>query len=155
MGDSTMPKIAANIVLMGIFLCSAPCAAATTTVTNGTQPAGIGLELGHADFLTYCAACHGVGGQGDGTVAEYLTINAADLTLLKKKNGGIFPKERISNVIDGRAAVKVHGPRDMPVWGDWFKFEAESSKNGKGVSEVVVRDRIDALVRYIESIQTN
>jgi mono/diheme cytochrome c family protein len=148
-------KLIWGLVLLAAFLAGAVVAAATTTTKKATPKPGLSHELGQGDFITYCAACHGVGGRGDGTVAEYLTINAADLTQLTKKNGGLFPRERITNVIDGRAQVKVHGPRDMPVWGDWFKFEAGSSKAGKGVSEVIVKERIDALVNYIESIQTN
>ena len=43
----------------------------------------------------------------------------------------------------------------MPVWGDWFKFEAGASVAGKGATEEVVTERINALVTYIESIQEN
>jgi mono/diheme cytochrome c family protein len=150
-----MLKFATGSFLIVVLLAIAPSAAATTKAANDTKPGGLELELGHTDFINYCAACHGVDARGDGSVAEFLTINAADLTQLSKKNGGVFPGERIVGVIDGRAQVKVHGPRDMPVWGDWFKFEADSSSNGKGVSDVVVRERIETLVRYIESIQTN
>jgi hypothetical protein len=49
--------------------------------------------------------------------------------------------------------VKVHGPRNMPVWGDWFEFEAGSSFAGKGAEEKVTLGRINALVDYIETIQ--
>ena len=66
-----------------------------------------------------------------------------------------FPRERIHNVIDGRAEVKIHGARDMPVWGDWFKFEADASVAGKGAKEEVVLERINGLVNYIEMIQEN
>jgi hypothetical protein len=109
-------------------------------------------DPGRGDFMNYCAACHGVEGKGEGTVAEFLTINAADLTQLAVKNGGIFPRQRAIEVIDGRAQVSVHGERDMPVWGDWFKFEADSDGAG-AKTEKVVRERIDALVTYLESIQ--
>lgn len=151
-----MPKVTMSRVLLVALLAGLPGALAnsTTDVDNG-QPAGLGHELGRADFVTYCAACHGVSGTGDGTVAEFLTITAADLTQLRKKNAGSFPRERVFNVIDGRTEVKVHGPRDMPVWGDWFKFEAESSVAGKGAQEEVINARINALVGYIESIQEN
>lgn len=111
------------------------------------------ISAGKADFMTYCAACHGVSGRGEGTVAEFLTIAAADLTKLAKTNGGMFPRDRAIKVIDGREQVKVHGARDMPIWGDWFKFEADASEAGKGASEAVVRKRIITLVNYIESIQ--
>lgn len=112
----------------------------------------IPADPGRGDFMNYCAACHGVGGKGDGTVAEFLTINAADLTQMAVKNGGVFPRQRAIEVIDGRAQVSVHGARDMPVWGDWFKFEADSDGAG-AKTEKIVRERIDALVTYLESIQ--
>jgi mono/diheme cytochrome c family protein len=109
-------------------------------------------DPGRGDFMNYCAACHGVEAKGDGTVAEFLTITAADLTQMSLRNGGIFPRQRAIEVIDGRAQVSVHGERDMPVWGDWFKFEADSDGAGTK-TEKVVRERITALVDYLESIQ--
>ena len=112
----------------------------------------IPADPGRGDFMTYCAACHGVSGVGDGTVAEFLTLSAANLTQMSLKNGGIFPRQRAIEVIDGRAQVSVHGARDMPVWGDWFKFEADSDGAGEK-TEKVVRERITALVDYLESLQ--
>lgn len=126
-----------------------------TTKTAVAQPEGLGLELGRADFVAYCAACHSVSGKGDETVAEFLTITAIDLTQLRKMNAGSFPRERIYNVIDGRAEVKIHGARDIPVWGDWFKFEVDASVAGKGAKEEVVLEHINGLVAYIASIQEN
>lgn len=149
-----MPKLTVNGVLVLAFLAAAPAAGANSpAVVDGARRPGLGVELGHADFIAYCAACHGVGGRGDGTVAEFLTIEAADLTQLRKRNGGYFPRERMIEVIDGRADVKVHGPRDMPVWGDWFKGEAASSGARKATREEIVSERIDALIAYIETIQ--
>lgn len=121
-------------------------------VSFGNSTTAIPADPGRGDFMTYCAACHGVDAMGDGTVAEFLTIDAADLTQMALKNGGVFPRQRAIEVIDGRAQVSVHGVRDMPVWGDWFKFEADSDGAG-AKTEKVVRERIDALVTYIESIQ--
>ena len=126
-----------------LVLSGSPAARADSTVP---------VELGRGDFMNYCAACHGVAGKGDGTVAEFLTISAADLTQMALRNGGIFPHQRAIEVIDGRAQVSVHGERDMPVWGDWFKFEADSDGAG-AKTEKVVRERITALVDYLESIQ--
>ena len=109
-------------------------------------------DPGRGDFMNYCVACHGVGAKGDGTGAEFLTINAADLTQMAARNGGIFPRQRAIEVIDGQAQVAIHGERDMPIWGDWFKFEA--SPDGAGdKTEKIVRERIDALVGYLDSIQ--
>ena len=149
-----MPKLTSSRILVIAFLVGLPGALVYSTMGAGnSQPVAVGHEPGRSDFLTYCAACHGVAGKGDGTVAEFLTITATDLTQLSKKNAGVFPRERAFNVIDGRTEVKVHGPRDMPVWGDWFKFEATSSSTGKGAQEKIVRKRINALVGYLETIQ--
>ena len=103
-------------LLMGLigFPVSGALASSTTEPVAG-KSASIGIELGKVDFRTYCAACHGVSGIGDGTVAEFMTITAADLTRLSRRNAGIFPRQKIIEVIDGRAEVRVHGLRDMPV----------------------------------------
>ena len=145
-----MLKLNLGRILVIMFLVSFPgILLSSATGAGNSQPE----EPGRTDFVTYCAACHGVEGRGDGTIAEFLTITATDLTQLSKKNAGVFPRERATNVIDGRAEVKVHGPRDMPVWGDWFEFEEGSSIAGKGAEEKVVQARINALVDYIETIQ--
>ncbi len=151
-----MPKQIMSRVLLLAFLAGMPAAFANSPSQVGAaQTPGLAVELGHADFITYCAACHGVGGQGDGTVAEFLTIEAADLTQLRKRNGGYFPRERMIEIIDGRIEVRVHGPRSMPVWGDWFKREAAESGARKATREEIVSERINALVTYIETIQEN
>ncbi len=151
-----MLKVTMKIVFALVLLAGLPGILANATIKAGTtRSAGLAHDLGRIDFVTYCAACHGVGGKGDGTVAEFLTITAADLTQLRKMNAGSFPRERIHHVIDGRAEVKIHGARDMSVWGDWFKFEADASVAGKGAKEEVVLERINGLVAYIESIQEN
>lgn len=136
--------------------CLPAAALANSAATApASPPPGISVDLGKADFRTYCAACHGVSARGDGTVAEFLTIAAPDLTRLRKLNAGIFPREKVTEVIDGRADVKVHGPRDMPVWGDWFSVEAATADVDRETRELIVRDRITSLVNYIESIQEN
>lgn len=145
-----MSRIARDLCLAGfglVLLMAIPLPASADGTTSASKTEG------EADFMTYCAACHGVNGRGDGTVAEYLTIEAADLTQLAKKNGGVFPRARAVEVIDGRQQVKAHGTFDMPVWGDWFKFEAETSDADRGAEESTVRRRIDGLADYIESIQ--
>lgn len=127
-----------------------------TSVGSGdasTAKPSLAVSLGAEDFETYCASCHGESGAGDGPVAEYLALEPADLTKLARRNGGPFPRERITAIIDGREFVKVHGPRDMPVWGDWFKAEADTPGLRAEERELVVRARIDALVSYIETIQ--
>ena len=142
------------MLLAGLFIAVAAGAYANSTETPAAEkPAGISIELGKADFRTYCAACHGLGGVGDGTVAEFMTISAADLTRLSWKNAGMFPRQKVIEVIDGRAEVRVHGLRDMPVWGDWFDAEAAGPGMDATTREEIVRVRISSLADYIETLQ--
>jgi len=55
------------------------------------------------------------------------------------RTGYPLPEDQIARFIDGRADVKAHGPRDMPVWGK--RFYAEDG------SKSLVKDRIAKLVR--------
>ena len=103
------------------------------------------VESGRDLFATYCASCHGVSGRGNGPAAEELRRRPADLTQLAKRNGGIFNGPRIHSIVDGRA-VKAHGTMEMPVWGDAFKWR-------EGLPEDAIKSRIEALVRYLGSIQ--
>jgi mono/diheme cytochrome c family protein len=143
----------AGLIALGLTAGTKEAQSNAQTAGAAGATEGISVDLGRRDFRTYCAACHGVSGRGDGTIAEFLTINAADLTRLKKLNAGLFPRERIREVIDGRTEVKVHGPRDMPVWGDWFSDEAVAPKVDSDTREIIVRDRIESLVNYIETLQ--
>lgn len=47
-----------------------------------------------------------------------------DLTALAKNNNGVFPFDRVYQIIDGRREVLAHGPRDMPVWGRNFNMQS-------------------------------
>jgi mono/diheme cytochrome c family protein len=105
--------------------------------STGVQDAGAQL------FRTHCASCHGTTGRGDGPLAAQLRRPPPDLTQFTRRNGGIFPSERVFRIVDGRD-VPSHGDREMPVWGDVFKL---------GSSGSAVKDRIDAIVRYLAGIQ--
>jgi mono/diheme cytochrome c family protein len=104
-------------------------------------------------FRLYCAGCHGESGIGDGAVADTLEKRPADLTTIAKRNGGVFPRERVTRVIDGREEVKQHGSRDMPVWADWFKLEASEGLGGAAGSEEQAKARIARMVDYLETLQ--
>ena len=96
-------------------------------------------------FQTYCASCHGVTARGTGPVADLLRRTPPDLTQYAARNRGIFPRDRVYRIIEGRD-VASHGNREMPVWGDAFRSEGVRSPGE-------VKDRIDAIVQYLERIQ--
>ena len=69
-----------------------------------------------------------------------------DLTQFTKRNGGMFPSERVYRIIDGRDVMS-HGDREMPVWGDAFRMVLETP------GADVIKARIEAIVRYLAGIQ--
>lgn len=94
-----------------------------------TVKAAPGPDLGEAAageviYFRYCAACHGRSLKGDGPVAPGLVKKPIDLTILAKKNGGVFPYDKTAAMIDGRQTTRTHGTPDMPVWGEIFALTA-------------------------------
>jgi len=110
-------------------------------------------DTGEHDFRLYCSNCHGEGGKGDGPKTFGLSGPAPDLTGLSLRNGGVFPRERLQQIIDGRELLKNHGEREMPVWGLWFKMEAEEDLGGAEGDEGTVQRRITALIDFLETLQ--
>lgn len=107
---------------------------------------------GITEYELACMPCHGIDGRGDGPRAKELSKPPADLTRIAAANGGRFPARTVADIVDGRAAVAGHGPRDMPVWGDRYRVQADESESAKAIDRRA-RAQIAALVRYLESIQ--
>ena len=112
-----------------------------------------GVGTAEREFRLYCSNCHGDGGRGDGPKTFGLSGPAPDLTGLSERNGGVFPRERLQAIIDGREVLKNHGDREMPVWGVWFKMEAEEDLGGAEGDEGTVQRRITALIDFLETLQ--
>jgi mono/diheme cytochrome c family protein len=111
-------------------------AAPTTSAAAPTEGATI--------FRFYCAACHGATGRGDGVMAGELRRPPPNLTTFARQNGGVFPAERVRQIVEG-AGPAAHGTRDMPVWGAVFRrLPADGAS---------AQERIDAVVRYLQDIQ--
>ena len=94
-------------------------------------------------FDSYCAACHGKEGRGDGPAAKALTKAPADLTKIAARNGGTFPDVRVRRYIEGADEVAAHGTRDMPMWGTLFQSLSRDS----------AQIRVAALSEYIKTMQ--
>ena len=130
-------------VASALALGTAAAGAAQTPAPAATVSAPTGGYV----FQTYCATCHGTTAKGDGPLAKSMKRRPADLTEITKRNAGIFPSDLVFRSIDGRQPVPGHGGPDMPVWGDAF------TRSLDGGGEVAVRQRIQSLVTYLESIQ--
>jgi mono/diheme cytochrome c family protein len=111
----------------------------------------LGAPPGKGSYMRYCASCHGEDGKGDGPLASLLKQKPADLTQLAKKNNGVFPVPRVEDIMDGRVEVAAHGPSDMPVWG--HRFGAAEEAAGGNAAPTVARERMDLIIRYLNSIQ--
>ena len=132
--------------IVGASCAALLLAAATATAQQTTETFTAGTN-GSAVYKTYCAVCHGAEAKGDGPLAANLRQAPPDLTTLARRSAGRFDAVRVFRMIDGRDPVKGHGPSDMPIWGDAFKRSSE------GYSEKAVKERIDALVDHLKSLQ--
>ena len=114
------------------------------------------LDIGKSEYDTACAVCHGLTGKGDdGPLKSLLARPVPNLTVLAKNNKGVFPFDRVYQIIDGRQEVKAHGPREMPVWGRAFNTETSIYFDNYPPhdSESAVRSRILALTEYLYRLQ--
>lgn len=123
-------------------------------VYAGALAAADKMDIGKREYQSNCVVCHGEKGKGDGSYGELLKTKLPDLTLLSKKNGGVFPVSRVYEVIDGRQVVKAHGTREMPVWGvDYVLREGPQTDDYPYDRDVFVRARILALIEYLSRLQ--
>jgi mono/diheme cytochrome c family protein len=133
------------------ILCMLPTAwaafAAPQIQRSPTPPLVIKSTTGADLYQFYCSNCHGSTGRGVSDRTD--TIPApADLTVLAKSNGGVFPRDRVRSTITfgkGTAGIRAHGTADMPVWGTIFR--------GLDSSDSMTEIRIENLVRFVESLQ--
>lgn len=127
------------------------CVIATGTSRVAAQQEGqdhhvVTLSSGRDTFNQFCAPCHGADGKGKGPIAAMLVGAPADLTQVRRRNGGSLPLDNLEQML--RLAVPLaesHGSQEMPIWGATFV-----SIDG---SEALARARIATLVAYIDSIQ--
>jgi len=109
------------------------------------------INTGKQELLRSCATCHGVEATGNGPSAPALNVKPADLTQMAKHHGGVFLFWQTYEKILGRdqQVIPGHGTREMPIWGDRFRFEPKTSEEYK----TSVRGRILSLVHSLQSIQ--
>jgi mono/diheme cytochrome c family protein len=101
---------------------------------------------GKAMFTSYCAACHGPEGKGNGPAASELKVPPTDLTQLTKNNNGKYPADHVRSILDFGAKAPAHGSNDMPVWGTLFRALDQND-------QVKVTLRLQNLVDYIKTLQ--
>lgn len=99
-------------------------------------------------YMSYCASCHGVDGKGNGPVAQELKQQPADLSILSRNNGGKFPTEHVTAILQFGTEASAHGTAEMPVWGPLFgRMDVNSPQPEMKAL------RISNLNRFLESLQ--
>ncbi|MGA7294817.1 MAG: c-type cytochrome [Terriglobales bacterium] len=98
-------------------------------------------------FRTYCAACHGRDGRGNGPVSKALKQEVPDLTTLSQRNGNAFPAIHVRTIImfGNDDLLPAHGSKEMPIWGPIF-HEIEFDQDLGNV-------RLENVIKYLESTQ--
>lgn len=138
-----------TMLWMGGLLLGAVIAASTGTESAPEQvkPPRQDYTSGSYLYRAFCASCHGETGNGNGPVSDLLRQRPSDLTTITARRGGVFPRAEVFAIIDGRRSVPGHGSPEMPVWGDVLRVT-------EGHDDAIIKKRIDALVMYLESIQS-
>jgi mono/diheme cytochrome c family protein len=121
-------------------------AATSTAQSDRPQLPPTYIPSGKSMFTDYCASCHGPDGKGLGPVSSLFRKPPPDLTILSKSHGGVFPSERVTHVLQFGPGISAHGSTDMPVWGPIFRIV-------DNYNEAAVKQRIENLCKFIESIQ--
>ena len=136
-----------SIVICAVFfLALQPAPQESQAKPEKDQPVQLIRSLEGADlFHSYCAPCHGADAKGRGPAAAALNSNVPDLTLISKRNGGVFPAKWVERIIAGDEAMLAHGSRDMPIWGPIFHQVQEDRDFGN--------IRLHNLTKYLETIQ--
>jgi mono/diheme cytochrome c family protein len=91
------------------------------------------VPTGAEDFATFCAACHGTSGKGDGPAAAGLDRKPADLTGLSARNGGVFPGTRVMAKIWGYTGGR-DGRSPMPEFGPLLQGDPVPYDGGDGIA---------------------
>ena len=130
-------------------------AALTLPLAGESVSAESKFDFGQFEYESSCASCHGLIGKGDGSMAPNLVTKPSDLTTLSKRNSGVFPAQRVYEIIDGREEVNAHGARTMPVWGTQFRstvpYLEELGMVDFGTS--IAHARIASVIDYLFRIQ--
>ena len=139
---------------MRSLFIDAALAGIVLALTTGAAFGQVKSDIGKREYEANCAQCHGLKGKGDGPIADWSEIGVSDLTLLAKRNNGVFPFARVYEFIDGTQVVKAHGTREMPIWGADYKVKgAEYYMDVPFNPETYVRARILALTEYVYRLQ--
>src|SRR6185437_1269663 len=105
-------------------------------VGTATSVGADDVAHGRQMYLEYCSSCHGLTEEGDRSRGARVEHAAGQPAWAFEAFRESIAREQVARFIDGRAEVKAHGPRDMPVWGARFYTETdnESAVSGREIA---------------------
>jgi mono/diheme cytochrome c family protein len=109
------------------------------------------VPSGAEDFATFCSACHGADGGGDGAAAATLDRKPADLTQLSARNGGVFPGTRVMAKIWGYTGGH-NGASPMPQFGPLLQGDLMPYDGGDGIGSPTPV-RLVGIAEYLKTLQ--
>jgi mono/diheme cytochrome c family protein len=74
------------------ILASLACAATLGACAQTLLPDTSSVTRGQSIYASECAACHGAGGDGAGAASLGLGMAPPDITGLRARNDGVFPR---------------------------------------------------------------
>ena len=110
-------------------------------------------DFGKRSYRLFCVGCHGIDGRGNGDVAEALDMEVGDLTVIARRNGGVFPASEVAAAIAGLSDTSGHRKLAMEPWAKMFAQEFRQFAEENATVHALVARRINHLVAYLESIQ--
>lgn len=109
------------------------------------------VPSGAEDFATFCSACHGAGGMGDGEAAAALDRKPADLTGLSARNGRMFPGTRVMAKIWGYTGGH-DGTSPMPQFGPLLQGNLVPYDGGDGIASPTPV-RLVQIAEFLKTLQ--
>jgi mono/diheme cytochrome c family protein len=128
---------------------------ASFVLVAGWSLIAVGVSIagpsGKEDFLQNCARCHGADGKDKVAAMRHAAgYVGVDLTKLSADNGGRFPRQEVYDSIEGSKRFPAHLVGGMPIWAKEFSLDGAKTP---GAADRI-RQRIDNLVDYIQSLQS-
>jgi mono/diheme cytochrome c family protein len=134
------------LTLGGVLLSATLVWSATSAGPPQQRPPREDYSSGAYLYRAFCATCHGETGKGDGPVADIADRRPADLTVLRRSNGGTYPRDRVLRVLENAEPIPGHDPPAMPNWRNVLKTT-------EGGDERVIRTRLEALADHVATLQ--
>ncbi len=151
---AVMRKPSTIVAILVVFLSGSVFISGTAAAQEKIKPPFHDLNLAKPDgaftgadlYRQLCAGCHGADAHGVGPTSPYCSVPPTDLTLLTKKNRGVFPEKKVTQILRYGTEKPNQSTTYMPVWKPLL-----STIHGE--SAELTEKRITSLTGYLKSIQ--